>query len=244
MEAESLAASRAVRSRILIADDHSIFRSGLRDILMKQPDLEVVGEAATGQEAIELCYSLRPELVLMDMRMPDVDGVAATHAIKRKFPETIVLVLTAVEDTTSLSQALEAGAAGYVLKEIKPRQLVDSVRGVLNGESPLDEGMGMQLLQRLLEEKKQGPPKERTLPEDSTSSAQPLLPEPLTARELEVLRLVAQGQSNQQIAKSLLISTSTVKNHMRYIISKLGVSDRTQAAIKAMELGLLADRDE
>ena len=132
-----------VPSRIVVADDHPLFRSAIRHTLEAHPDLEVVAEAANGQEAVELCRRLRPELVLMDLRMPVMDGVAATQAIKREFPDTFVLILTAVDESAGLSDSLEAGAAGYVLKDAPAARITDAVRRVLAGESPLDEKVAM-----------------------------------------------------------------------------------------------------
>ena len=137
-------------SRIIVADDHPLFRSAIRHILEEYSDLEVVGEASNGQEAVELCRRLRPELVLMDLKMPVMDGVAATGAIKRDFPDTLVLVLTAVDESVGLSNSLEAGAAGYVLKDAPVARITDAVRRVLAGESPLNEVLAMRLLMSLM----------------------------------------------------------------------------------------------
>jgi DNA-binding NarL/FixJ family response regulator len=137
--------------RIIIADDHPLFRSAIRQTLEGHSDLEVVGEAANGRQALELCRRLRPELVLMDLRMPEMDGVAATHAIKRRFPETLVLILTAVDESSGLSDFLEAGAAGYVLKHAPPAQITHAVRRVLSGGSPLDDEVSMRLLMSLMD---------------------------------------------------------------------------------------------
>jgi DNA-binding NarL/FixJ family response regulator len=223
-------------SRIVVADDHPLFRSAIRHTLEAHSDLEVVGEAVNGQEALELCRRLRPELVLMDLRMPQMDGVAATRAIKREFPETLVLVLTAVDESVGLSNSLEAGAAGYVLKDAPAARITDAVRRVLAGESPLDEELAMRLLMSLMNRgsQKQKEPlgeRGRSRPDDS-----------LTPRELEILRLVVRGQTNQQISRNLLISVSTVKRHIRHISAKLRVCDRVQAAVRAVELGLLDER--
>src|SRR3712207_5936619 len=137
-------------SRIVVADDHPLFRSAIRHTLEAHSDLEVVGEAANGREAVELCRRLRPELVLMDLRMPVMDGVAATRTIKREFPETLVLVLTALDESAGLSDALEAGVAGYVLKDAPAARITDAVRRVLAGDSPLDEKVAMGLLMSLM----------------------------------------------------------------------------------------------
>ncbi len=219
-------------SRIVVVDDHPLFRSALGRMLDAHPDLEVVGEAADGQEAVELCHRLQPTLVLMDVWMPTMDGLEATRAIKAKLPRTIVLVLTALEEPNHLSEALRAGAAGYLLKSASVTEIVTAVRRVLIGESPLDQEIATRLLMRLAREA----PKEEDAQEEAS------LPGSLSPRETEVLRLTAQGRTNQQIAGALLISVSTVKKHVQSIISKLGVSDRTQAAVRAVELGVLAER--
>jgi DNA-binding NarL/FixJ family response regulator len=239
--------SRGARgpSRIIIADDHPLFRSAIRQTLERHSNLEVVGEAANGRQAVELCRRLRPELVLMDLRMPEMDGIAATHAIKREFPATIVLILTALEEPIELSNSLEAGAAGYVLKHSPAAQITDAVRRVLAGESPLNEEVAMRLLMRLIdrgahkEGGSAGSPSERSIGERGKSGPA----HSLTPREVEVLRLVVRGQTNQQIARNLLISVSTVKRHIRRISTKLGVSDRVQAAVRAIELGLLDEQN-
>jgi two-component system, NarL family, response regulator DegU len=237
-------------SRIIIADDHPLFRSAIRQTLERQHDLEVVAEAANGCQALELSRRLRPELVLMDLRMPEMDGIAATQTIKREFPETRVLILTAVDESRGLSNALEAGAAGYILKDASPAQITDAVRRVLAGESALNDEVAMRLLMRLLErEGAEGEDEEVRAADSSTcerpleKGTQPGLVRSLTQREVEVLRLVVQGQTNQRIARNLSISVSTVKRHIRHISAKLGACDRVQAAVRAIELGLLDDQD-
>jgi DNA-binding NarL/FixJ family response regulator len=199
-------------------------------MLREMPDLVVVAEADDGLEAVKLCRRLRPELVLMDLQMPRMDGFEATREIKREFPSTIVLVLTAFEEPTNLFEALEAGASGYVLKHMSPQQIVGAIRRVLDGESALNQEVAMELLVRLIEEKQE---KKQAAPKPSLST-------PLSLREVEVLELLVRGQSNQQIASDLSISVSTVKNHVHNIITKLGVSDRVQAAILAIEHDLVS----
>ena len=236
-------------SRIVVCDDHPLFRSATRYALEAHPDLEVVAEAADGREALELSRRLRPELVLMDLGMPVMDGVAATRAIKEEFPETLVLVLTALGESEKLHDSLEAGASGYVLKDAPIARITDAVHGTLGGENPLEGKVAMRLLASLMNgkaeqenatERRKGaaPASGRHLGEIGRSR----LARALTPREVEVLRLVAQGQTNQQVARTLLISVSTVKRHIRHISTKLGVCDRVQAAVRATELGLLDER--
>jgi DNA-binding NarL/FixJ family response regulator len=217
-------------SRLVIADDHPLFRAAIRRTLDELPDLVVVGEADDGREAVKLCQRLRPDLVLMDLRMPEMDGFEATREIKRQSPSTVVLVLTALGEPESLFEALNAGASGYVLKDSSPQRIVGAIRRVLDGESPLNQEVAMDLLRRMIEERHQ---KEESTPKPSLHVA-------LSAREEEVLELLARGQSNQQIARELSISTSTVKNHVHHIINKLGVSDRVQAAIVAIDYNLVS----
>jgi NarL family two-component system response regulator LiaR len=230
---ESIAESSL--SRIVVADDHPLFRSALRRVLDQRTDLEVVGEAADGQEAVELCRRLRPELVMMDLRMPGMDGLEATRRIKDESPNTSVLVLTAFEEPSDLSEALRAGAAGYVLKTASPKRIIEAVHRVLLGEFPLDQEVATRLLMRLVEEA--GSTKE------ATKKDEPLLLRSLSPREAEVLRLIARGYTNLHIARDLFLSPSTVKKHARSIIAKLGVSDRTQAAVRAVELGVLTEHE-
>src|SRR5215217_1140970 len=230
-------------ARIVLADDHPLIVEMLRRILSEHSDLEVAGEATNGREALELCRRLRPELALLDVRMPEMDGLEATRAIKRAFPRTIVLLLTAHEDPNYMAQAIVGGASGYVLKCATPKQILGEIRKALRGESALDQEVAMRLLRRVLEEA----PKNNEGPaEGAPSAARPFeerpgssLPEALSKREVEVLRLLALGQSNQEIARSIFVSVSTVKKHVRHVVEKLGVSDRVQAAVRAAELGLL-----
>jgi DNA-binding NarL/FixJ family response regulator len=220
-------------STIVIVDDHPLFRAAIRQMLIQWPELEVVGEASDGCESVELCRRLHPELVLMDLSMPKMDGFEATREIKRESPSTIVLVLTASEEPEYLLKALRAGASGYVLKHMGSQQIVGAIRRVLEGDSPLNQEVAMQLLTRLIDDMKH---------KDAQLEAQPKssVPIPLSPREMEVLKLLARGQSNQQIANDLFISMSTVKNHVHHIIEKLGASDRVQAVILAIEYGLIS----
>ncbi len=216
--------------RVLIADDHALLRTGISAMLASQPDLEVVGEAENGREAVELCRSLKPDLVLMDLSMPEMGGIEATRAIKADLPRIGVLVLTAHADQEMLLEAVRAGAAGYVLKGAGPDELAGAVRATLGGESPVDQELVMRLVRRLAEEA-DPPPSE-------PSAAKREEPGSLTPRELGVLRSLATGKTNRQIAHELHLSLSTVKRHLERIIAKLGVSDRTQAAVRAIQIGL------
>ena len=221
-------------ARLIVADDHALLRSGIRSMLASEPDFEVVGEAADGREALESCRTLRPDLILMDVRMPRMDGLAATRAIKEEFPKVSVIMVTMQEDPDYLFEAVIAGAAGYVLKGVSPEQLTDAVRRVLDGEFLFNQRLTIDLLRSMADrEKPAAPPSEAAASEESPAEA-------LTARETEVLHLLTRGQTNPQIARELAVSPGTVKNHVRDIIAKLGVSDRTQAAVRAMELGLFA----
>lgn len=225
---------KASPARLLVADDHALIREGLRATLAGEPDLEVVAEAADGREAIELSRGLRPDLVLMDVRMPEMDGLAVARAIKAESIGTDVLMLTAHGDPDDLFEAVQAGAVGYVIKDADKRELIGAVRGALCGRSPLNPELAMRLLRNLAGEDG------RATGFSSENGKRPEPhPEALTPRELEILRLVAQGQTNRQISRKLVVSPATVKVHVEHILSKLGASDRTQAAVRASEAGLL-----
>ena len=193
----------------------------------------MVGEARDGLEAIALCRILKPDLVLMDVLMPRMDGLEATRRIKAYQPEVIVLMVSSYENHEYLFEALKAGAAGYVLKDALTGRLVNAIRRGLDGESPLNQELAAQLIQRFAQE----------APAAQAESAEAPPEGGLTPRELGVLKLLIEGQTNPQIARALSISRATAKVHVEHIIHKLGVSDRTQAAVRAIELGLLrADR--
>ncbi len=179
--------------------------------------------------------------MLMDVRMPKMNGLEATQAIKQEFPRTCVLIVTSHEDPDYLFEAIKAGCAGYVLKEAGQEELTTAIRKVLDGESLLDPQLSAQLLRRMVDEAQK---KEESTEAPPDGRGEALLPQPLSQREAEVLGLVTQGQTNRQIAQNLLISLGTVKIYIRRIINKLGVSDRTQAAVRAAELGLLPEREE
>jgi DNA-binding NarL/FixJ family response regulator len=218
-------------TRLAIVDDHDLAREGLKDMLYDEPDIEVVGEAVNGREALLLCSRLHPDLLLMDVRMPEMDGLAATQEIKERYPSIGVLMVTMHENPDYLLEALKAGAAGYVLKDAPQEEVLSAVRRVREGESPLDPELAARLLRRLAAE---------TTVVRSSRTVNRVGPlETLTPRELEVLGLMKLGRTNRQIAQDLVISLGTAKNHVEHIIAKLGVSDRTQAVVRALELGIL-----
>jgi DNA-binding NarL/FixJ family response regulator len=218
-------AARATRvARVLIVDDHELARAGLRSMLSGTAWLDVVGEATDGHHALAVCGHLRPDLILMDVRMPGPTGIATTRAIKDEYPTTSVVIVTMYDNPEYLLEALKAGAAGYVLKDSTRTELLTTIKRVLNGDSILDGELAGRLLRRLASE----------TPRETSQAA-----ERLTLREGEVLRLLAQGLTNREIAHALVVSVGTVKVHVEHIIAKLGVSDRTQAAVRAVALGLL-----
>jgi DNA-binding NarL/FixJ family response regulator len=213
-----------------VVDDHDLAREGLKDMLLDEPDIEVVGEASNGRESLLVCSRLRPDMLLMDVRMPEMDGLAATREVKKRYPEISVLMVTMHENPDYLLEALKAGAAGYVLKDAPQEEVLEAVRRVRDGESPLDPKLAARLLRRLAAEEGMNGPRR---------AAQRRLPNQLTSREFEVLRLMKLGYTNRQIAGKLVISLGTAKNHVEHIISKLESSDRTAAVVKALELGVL-----
>jgi DNA-binding NarL/FixJ family response regulator len=226
-----------VPAQILIADDHELVRDGIKYMLGYEEDLEVVGEASNGREAVDLCRRLKPDLVLMDVRMPEMNGVDATRAIKVEQPYVSVLVVSTYGNVDYLLEAIEAGAAGYVLKDAPNRQLINAMKRVLRGESALNQELALQLIQRLAS--KTSPPMESPPEPEIGDAASTTLHNMLTSRELEVLELLAQGNTNQDIAEDLRISRATVKVHVQHIIAKLEVSDRTQAIVRAFKMGLI-----
>ncbi len=236
MAGDGVAASGSP-ARVVIVDDHALVREGLRAVLEADGGIEVVGEAENGPQAVELCQRLSPDLVLMDVRMPLMDGLEATRRIKATMPAVSVVVVTMHENPDYLLEAVRAGAAGYVLKDSSGERIAGAVRRTLCGESPLEEGLAMRLLERLAGE---GVPAAAAA---ATTTGDPgSLPEGITPREAEVLELIARSLTNPQIADELGISRGTAKIHVQNIIAKLGVSDRTQAAVRAVELGLVGAR--
>ena len=214
-------------TRLIIVDDHPIVRDGLRSMLAAEPWLDVIGEAAGGEQACQMVRQLHPDLVLMDIRMPDMDGLAATRQIKQEFPSASVVMLTIYDDPDYLLEAIAAGAAGYVLKDVSRRELLDTLRTVADGGSFLNPDLMARALQRLA-----GQTKARANPAETPIDR-------LTPREAEVLDLIAKGLSNKEIAARLVVGLATVKTHVEHIIQKLHVSDRTKAAVLAVTRGLV-----
>ena len=229
-------------ARVLLVDDHALMRVAMRATLGADNALEVVGEAKDGHEAVARCRELKPDLILMDVSMPGMDGIEATRRVKMEFPQTSVLILSAHADQWLLMDAVKAGAAGYVLKGDHPDHVLSSVRAVLEGDTPLDQGLAMQLLRSIGEETSTHTTASTLRPSTSEEPASASSSNPLTPREREVLCLLSLGRTNRQIAEELHLSLSTVKRHLEHIISKLKVSDRTQAAVKAIEMGLLPQK--
>jgi two-component system, NarL family, response regulator LiaR len=208
--------------RILITDDHGVVRQGLRMFLSLDPEFEVVGEAENGQEALEMARELEPDVVLMDLLMPVMDGIKATRAIRSELPEVEVMALTSVLEGASVTRAVRAGAIGYLLKDADAEELHRAIRGAAEGRVQLAPEAAARLM------------REVSAPEN---------PEALTDRETEVLTLVARGKSNRQIASELFVEEQTVKSHVLNILRKLGVQSRTQAALHAVRTGLVSTEE-
>ena len=215
--------------RLLLVDDQALFREGLHTLLSLHEDLEVVGEAGNGLEALAAADALRPDVVLMDLRMPVLDGVAATRRLLAAHPTTRVIVVTTFDDDELVFDGLRAGAVGYLLKDVSSDKLVEAIRAAARGESFLQPSIAAKVLAEFnrLERSAAPPP------------PPPALAEPLSERELEILRLLAAGDSNKEIAAALYITEGTVKNHVTNILGKLDARDRTQAALRGRELGLI-----
>jgi len=209
--------------RVLIADDHAVVREGTRQILEQEPDLKVVAEAADGDEAVKLTGSSQPDVAIIDISMPRVDGIEATKQIKTLYPRVAVLILTAYDDDQFVFSLMEAGAAGYLLKSVRGSELVDAVRAVYSGESVLHPSIARKVLNRFVPSRDKG---RRQAP-----------PEILSQREMEVLKLATHGLSNQDIADELSLSLRTVQAHLGHIFNKLQVSSRTEAVVCALKEG-------
>ena len=203
--------------RLVVADDHPVVRDGLRAMLATQPDMELVGEAATGTEAVERARALRPDVVLMDLQMPELDGPAAIATLRQQAPEVRVLVLTTFGTDADITRAVDAGATGYLLKDAPREQLFGAIRAAARGESVLSPSVATRVLGRM-----------RAPAEEA-----------LSPRELEILQAVARGLSNKDIGRRLYVSEATVKTHLLRVFSKLGVDDRTAAVTVALERGII-----
>ncbi len=212
--------------KVLVVDDHAVVREGLRTFLALQDGIEVVGEAADGEEAVAQAQRLAPDVILMDLVMPRLDGVGAMRALRASAPESRVIVLTSFLEDDRLLPAIRAGAAGYLLKNVEPTELARAIRAARAGEVLIDPSVAARLVQAIGEPLASGTPG----------------PERLTRREREVLELIAAGRSNKRIALELEISEKTVKAHVGHVLAKLGVSDRTQAALLAVRDGLVGGR--
>jgi len=222
----SAKSSEPGKIRIVVVDDHAIIRAGLRAMLGIVPDMEVVGEAATGLEAVVLAEKLKPDVILIDLVMPEMDGIQAIRKIISKQPQAHILVLTTFAGEDKIFPAIQAGAMGYQLKDSSPQDLLDAIREVNRGQASLHPLVARKVLDAVL-----NPPD------------RPLTPDPLTHREIEVLRLIAEGLENREIAERLVLSDATVRTHVSNILGKLHLASRTQAALYALREGL-ASLDE
>ncbi len=214
---------------VLLVDDQTIVRQGLRSLLSLESDIVVVGEAADGRQAVELVQRLSPDIVLLDVRMPHMDGLQALRRIKAIAPQVSVIMVTLYDDPNYLLEAVSAGAAGYILKDATRQELIRAVRLIAEGGAIIAPTMMPDLLRQM----------ERLMATQGSPLLTDALQDTLTEREIEVLRLIAEGCTNQQIAEMLIISPTTVKTHVQNILQKLNVSDRTQAAVYAVRSGLI-----
>ncbi len=213
--------------RVLLVDDQALFREALATLLEVRPEIDVVGEAADGAQALDRAAGLRPDVVLMDLHMPVLDGIAAARRLRVEQPDVRVLALTTFDDDEDVFAALRAGAVGYLLKDVSGDRLVEALLAASRGESVLQPSVAARVVARFAE-----------LPDDAPPRSQPLVV-PLSDRELEVLRLLADGGSNREIAAALFLAEGTVKNHVTNVLAKLGARDRTQAALRGRALGLV-----
>ena len=214
--------------RVLLVDDHVLFRKGVEAVLATRPEVEVVGEASDGKQAIALARETMPDVILMDISMPECNGLEATRRIKSEMPYVKILILTVSEEDKDLFEAVKAGAQGYLTKDLKAHLLFDVLHTLERGDTPLSAVMATKILHEF--QQPGGP-----------NAQVPETAELLTAREIEVLELIVEGQSNKEIAEMLVISESTVKNHLRNILEKLHLRNRIQAAVYAVRQGLVAD---
>jgi DNA-binding NarL/FixJ family response regulator len=213
--------------KLLIVDDQVLFREGLKTLLSTQPDFMVIAESGNGEEAIRLAISFSPDIILMDLRMPVLDGVSATRRIKDALPGSRIIVLTTFDDDELVFDGLRAGAVGYLLKDVSSEKLFEAIRAAARGEYFLQPSITAKVLAEFSRLSRPSKGKET------------ILVDPLSVRELEILRMVSEGDSNKEIADTLFIAEGTVKNHITSILSKLGVKDRSQAVIKAKDIGLI-----
>ena len=219
------------RIKVLLAEDHVVVRQGIREIIQREEDIEIVGEAGDGEEAVQAAEQLEPDVILMDIAMPKLNGIEATRRIKESHPSISVLVLTAYDNEEFIFALLEAGAAGYLLKNVQGRQLLNAIRAVYDGESVLHPTIAKKVLNRLSLRREKRSEQEKG--------------ELLTERELEVLRLGAEGLANKQIAAELFLGERTVQTHWRNIFNKLGISSRTEAIIHGLRRGwITVSREE
>ena len=222
--------------KVLLVDDQTLVRQGIRLLLEIEPDIQVVGQAADGRAALEQVEALQPDVVLMDVRMPEMDGVSATRALSVKHPEVKVIILTTFEDDETVFEGLKAGASGYLLKDISSEEMAQAVRKVAAGEALIQS----RLTRKVLAEFSRLATATDRLSSVKSEPGAETLTIALTGRELQVLQALTRGFSNREIADQLVITEGTVKNHVSSLIDKLGVRDRTQAVLKAQELGLIA----
>lgn len=213
--------------RVVLAEDHAIMREGIREFIQRQTDMEVVGEAGDGEEAVKLVAQVKPDVVVMDIRMPKLNGIEATKQIKSQFPSTAILILTAYDSDQYIFALLEAGAAGYLLKGVKANELIDAIRAVYAGESVLHPVIASRVIQRAV------------TPLASANKTT----EPLSEREMEILKLAARGISNKDIADKLFLSPRTVQVHLGNIFNKLGVASRTEAVLYGLKRNWLTLED-
>lgn len=214
--------------KCLLVDDQKLFREGLSTLLSVWDDIEVIGEAENGLDAIEKTAELKPDVILMDLRMPELGGVAATKRIVAEHPDSRIIVLTTFDDDDSVFDALRAGAAGYLLKDVSSDKLVEAIRTTASGNSFLQPSVAAKVLAEFTRQ-----------PTAPSAPSQQDLVEPLSKRELEILQHLGQGASNKEIAAALFLTEGTVKNHITNVLGKMGVRDRTQAALKGKEMGLI-----
>ena len=210
---------------VLLVDDQALFREALGMLLATHDGVTIVGEAANGEEALRLAHTLHPDVILMDLLMPVVDGVAATRRLHTELPACQVIALTTFDDDEYVFEALRAGAIGYLLKDVSAQRLVEAIQAAARGESFLQPSIAAKVVAEFARQ--------------STPPVAEPLPEPLTRREVETLRLLVAGANNKEIAEALFITEGTVKNHITNILGKLGVRDRTQAALRAKDMGLI-----